>query len=678
MTSRRLSPRTSLSFSHSQSLSPSGRRGTLRSATPAGPDARRYALLGAGALLAVGCAEAPFSIHTQDNDLQTLKPTLARLQQAPVRQGPINGSGHAMVYVFAGPERRGPKEAPPPAEIERTLIGYDLTDGKQVFAVPADVRSRFAVSQGVLCHREGNGELVLREAQTGAVRARVPLEAGETLAGLTADASQIYYVTRAKIAGENRSFLTALALSGQRAWRLPAQGSIGAPAASGGLLALPYSYQDVVVLDARTGTELTRIRQKDEQIGFVRAAPHGFFYGVGSSGVAMLDERSVVGERKDIAYLSPKLGERVRVFLNWDGYRAEQTDFSAFDRNRLLWDTEGEGSKLRFRDSQAVLHSYRFFFAVDTDKGAVKWAYAQPRQNLMASEMNDQVVLYAAQDGELGALSRTSGAKLLAQRLQLKTGQHVLGASFDAEGFAPTAAGAAAPEPVLQVLRGIIFDRDSSFLSVKTFAVQALGGVPGKEATAELIRVVTAEGLPQQLARAAGDVLVQRKEPEVAGLLVAALNQSYDFLEDRRPRGLDTLARAAAAVGAAEAVPVLAQRLADPSTPAAALKDIVAALVQLGGKDALAPLRQTLLVYRSDPMFGSDAAALQRAGEGLLKLGGEGERRLLQFVALEPHTLPALSSHFNKLLLETAQRPPVNTGKPAVKKPFSIDGNSRL
>ena len=148
---------------------------------------RRTALLGAGTLLAIGCAEAPFSLHTQDNDLQTLKPTLARLQQAPVPKAPMNGSGHAMVYVFAGPERRGPKEAAPPAEVERTLIGYDLTDGKQVFAVPAEVRSRFAVAQGVIFHREGASELVLRDAQSGAARARVTLEPGETLAGLTAD-----------------------------------------------------------------------------------------------------------------------------------------------------------------------------------------------------------------------------------------------------------------------------------------------------------------------------------------------------------------------------------------------------------------------------------------------------------------------------------------------------------
>ena len=116
MTTRSVAP---ANFSSCSALSPGSSRARLR----------RTALLGAGTLLAIGCAEAPFSLHTQDNDLQTLKPTLARLQQAPVPKAPMNGSGHAMVYVFAGPERRGPKEAAPPAEVERTLIGYDLTDG---------------------------------------------------------------------------------------------------------------------------------------------------------------------------------------------------------------------------------------------------------------------------------------------------------------------------------------------------------------------------------------------------------------------------------------------------------------------------------------------------------------------------------------------------------------------
>jgi hypothetical protein len=70
-------------------------------------------------------------------------------------------------------------------------------------------------------------------------------------------------------------------------------------------LAVPFRYQELVVLDGHNGQELTRIRQKDEQIGFVRATPTGFFYGVGDKGLAMLSESSVKAEKKTIAYLEP-------------------------------------------------------------------------------------------------------------------------------------------------------------------------------------------------------------------------------------------------------------------------------------------------------------------------------------------------------------------------------------
>lgn len=612
----------------------------------------------------LGCAEAAFSVHTQDNDLTTVKPTVERIKTTKVTPTPRSGTGHALLFVAVGPERRvGQAEAS--ASVEQGLVGYDLTDGKELFSVAADVRSRFVVSQGVVMYREGQSELVLRDVQTGTVRARVPLEPGETLAGLSSDESQLYYVTRAKIGGENKSFLTALLPSGTRAWRLPGKGSMGAPATWGQMVAVPYRYQNAVILDAKTGQELSRIRQKDEQIGFVRESRSGFLYGVGASGAALFNEQSVQGEKKAISYVQPQLGERVRVFLHWDGYRAEQTDFSAFDRNRLLWDVDAQGDKVRFVDDQTVLHSYRFLFGMNAKDGAVRWAYANPRQTLMASELSGDLVLYVAQDGEIGGLRKDSGSKVLSRRLSLRPGQNVIGASFDTAGLAAPTTEVAKAEPVLNVLRGIIFDRDSSFLSVKSFAVQALGSIPGQGAASELVKVITAEGMPSEVTKTAGDVLAQRKDDpkEISALLVAALRQSYDFLEDKRPRGLDVLARVAQSVGAKDAVPVLAERLLDPSTPTAALKDIVVALTKLGGKDALPPLRNALLVYRADPLFASDPDVLRRAGEGLLALGGEPERRLIQYVSMEPHTLPGLATHFRKVLDERAQ--PKAAAKPA-------------
>lgn len=620
--------------------------------------------LGASLLLESGCAEPAFSVHTLDNELKTLQPVLTRLRATPAKP-----PEHAMAYVYAGPERRGDKDL---GQAEKTLYGYDLSTGRLVFATPADVRSRFVSTDGVLAHREGTAEIVLRDAKSGTVRARVALAEGETLAGMAGDGGRIYYVTRVQAdqkKGEtgNRSFVTALDGNGTRLWRVPAPGTVGAPAATGGLLAVPFRYQELVVLDGQNGQELTRIRQKDEQIGFVRATPTGFFYGVGDKGLAMLSESSVKAEKKTIAYAEPKLGDRVRVFLSWDAYRPEQTQFSAFDRNRLLWDAVPTGDKLDFTDGQAVLHSYRFFFDTETQGGRVRWAYAHPRQNIMSSELSPDSVLFVAQDGELGALDRKSGTRVFAGRLELKPGQQVLGATFDTGGGKAQLASAgyeAKPlPPVLDVLHSIVFDKDSSFISVKLFAVQTLGSLPGREAAAELLRIVTAEGLPAQLAKAAGEVLVARRDADTADLLLAALKQNYDFLEDRRARGIDILARVAAAVAAKETVPALAERLLDPNTPAAALKDIVAALTDLGGVGSSRALRDLLLLYRADVSFANDLDPLRKAGEGLVKIEGEAGRRTLLYVSLEPRTMPALSNHFRKLLSDTAARRPETKAK---------------
>lgn len=624
--------------------------------------------------LALGaCAEAPFSVHAEDNDKKALQGVLARLK--PEAPAPRNGSGHAMAYVFAAPEKSAKDGS---SKGERTLYGFDLVDGQQRFAVAADVRSRPVVARGVLAEREGD-ELVLRNPQSGAVRAKVALGEGRPLLlGVAADEQRVYYVTRDgeapgaktdEVRSPRESHVTAVSHDGQRQWSVTAPGSLGAPAVHSGLLVVPFRYQNLVVLDGQTGTELTRVRQKDEQIGFVRQSEDGFSYGVGDRGAALLTERSVNGLKDQEAYFTPKLGDKVRVFLHWDGYRPEQADFSAFDRNRLLWSTERRGDGVGLRDDQAVLHSYRFLFAVDTAGGPVRWAYAQPRHNIMSSDETGAAVLYAAQDGELGALDRKSGARLSRYKLALAAEQQVVGATFDAAGYTGTAAAAEGKTPEAQAatnrgadalaidaLTGIIFDKDSSFIAVKTFAVQQLDTLKSKQATAALLKVVTAEAMPLPVARAAGDALIGRKDREVASMLVQALSERQDFLTDRRPRGIGILAKAAAAMGAKEALPALVTQLRDPTHTPAVQKELVSALVQLGGADAVRPLREFLLLYRSDPSFTAAADPLKAAGEGLLKAGGEPGRRTVYFVAEEPRTLPTLASFYRKLLDDTAQR----------------------
>ena len=120
----------------------------------------------------------------------------------------------------------------------------------------------------------------------------------------------------------------------------------------------------------------------------------------------------------------------------------------------------------------AVLHSYRFFFAFDARAGKLRWVYAHPRTDVVASEDAGTAIVFASADGDVGLIDPMSGAVRVVQR----TGLRVTGASFDADGVT-AGAGAQPPteEEVAHTLEQIVWDHDARFGAVKVFAVDALG-----------------------------------------------------------------------------------------------------------------------------------------------------------------------------------------------------------
>jgi hypothetical protein len=335
----------------------------------------------------------------------------------------------------------------------------------------------------------------------------------------------------------------------------------------------------------------------------------------------------------------------VRTFYYWDGYQLAQTDYSAFDRNRLLWRAEARGDTIGFHGDAAYLHSYRYFFALDAKSGRLRWAYAHPRVDMVSADDVGPVLLFASADGEVGAVDAKTGAV----RLRQKTGLRLAGATFDAEGFE---GGAVTETPsVLGTLQQIVWDRDSRFTAVKIYAVTAIGTLAVKDASAALLKVVLApSGLPPSVQKRAGDELVARKDKDAVPLYLSALAVHEDFLEDKHPHGVDVLARALTALGVKEAVPELARHLTDPATPAPALKEITAALVALGGKEAVHALGEFLMTYRADASFLADPSPLTLAAEGLLALGAVEERRTVKFVAADARTLPPVARYLQKAM----------------------------
>jgi outer membrane protein assembly factor BamB len=541
------------------------------------------------------------------------------------------------------------------------LAAYDLAASKLLWTQPTDVTTRIEVGTEVIVHGSKgtgpNGTLVARDVATGAVLWQHAFASKERLFGYAVDADAVYLVVQSASAiGRPTGGLSSLdARTGVERWHheLPS-GRVAAPAARGGLVAVPLDSQYVLLFDGQSGLELGQVLSTEEAATFVRALPEGMFYG--SRGVFLLGRDTAHGSRRQPGYLSARLPAFVRPVYWYDLYRPEQAEYSAIDRNRILWRVTVDGNRPQFRDGLAFVHDYRFFFAFDAGSGTLRWAYSVPNSDAVASTDSGRAILFVTADGEIGGLDPLTGAQTYEARLP---GETVRGATFDADGFAPpgtTPAGK--PAEMLTALTSIIGDPDQRFPALKLFAIEELGRQPGREITAKLIEILQKEGLEPLAYQKAAEMLVARRDAGSLDLLAAALRAHADYAEKRPAPPVEVLARAVGALGplGRSLAPELAIHLSLPETSPAAAAEICRVLGEIGAQDSLPALRDFLTMYRADASYERDPTALVAAAEGLLKLGGASDRALLLFVAEEPHSASGLRAHLVRALGDTGPR----------------------
>ncbi len=594
------------------------------------------------AVLAGACGgTAAFSLTSDDNDPAKITKAFA-VEKKPTAGKPVNSTGKPLAFMVTV------------AGGKKQLIAWDLAAGKQLWAVPADVASRVVVGSSIIAAREGN-DMVARDVATGRKLWAHPLAAKTTFLGAAADGERVFYVQQDDSTSKRSWELIALGPGGSEIWRASAPGTLGAPAARGGLVYMPFLTQWLTILDAATGAQLARVKESDEAINFVRTTTDGVFYG--SKGVFVLDDKSVAGTRDGADYGTAKLPEEfVRTFYHWDAFSPVQAGYSAYDRNRILWRAKAAKDKgIEFKDDRVVVFTFRFFFGFDAKSGQLVWAHNHPRNDIVSADDVGDAILYVSSEGELGALDMKTGAQLA--QTKLGGDGRVTGATFDADGFLPK--GTAQPAATADALASIVWDKDKRFNGVKLFALNALGTLEGPAVTTALLKVLLDPNSPQPIYARAAEVLVSRRDPAALPQLLDALEVKYDFIAGTKPRAVDVIARALGALGAGakEAVPALVEQLRDPETPAVVVKDVADALGAIGSQDALPALRAFLLVYRSDPMFSSDTSAMSATIDALLKVGGGAERELLYFVAEEDRTDPKVAEYAKRALAQTQSKP---------------------
>ena len=571
-----------------------------------------------------------FSLTAGDNDAALLATTLTH-RHLRDGIGPVALDGHARVFAVTGGS-------------SKQIVGFDLQQGKKLWAVNADVASRISVGGNFIVEVEGK-DIACRDLATGAEKWRHAL--GGALIGVAADADHAYLATNE---GKKDSTLTAYTAStGKVAWSVPVPGPLGAPAAQGGLVFAPFMSQWLSVLDAQTGTQLTRVRGVDEQIGFVETTSDATYFG-STQGVFRLDDKSASGKRSTSTYGRVKLPQQLsKAGYGFDGYDAVEANYSAADRTRILWRSDVKGDTVAFNDGGVAVHYFRFLLGMSPD-GEIRWAYSQPRVDLVGSAHLGSVIAAVSQTGELVALNPATGSVRYRHALSIDAAAPVIGATFDADGWVPPD-GTDEPNASGAALIAIARDHDARFDRIKELAVAALAKLPGAQVTVDLLGLLDDSRAPAKLKDAVATLLVSRHD--IAGLdaLIAALQRHTDIIAGTTAGDVALFARAIGALGPQldaasrpRAVAALAAQLDDPNIDLNDTTSLLSALGKMKSEGAGSAVRRHLLLYRTDPEFAGDHDWSSAVVESLLALGSPADREALRFASDDTRTLPVLAA----------------------------------
>jgi hypothetical protein len=583
------------------------------------------AVVAAVALAACG-PKAAFRLSSDENNAYALREALAR-RELPVSPTPVNGSGQPRVFVLTSGS-------------PRTIVAYDLAAGAVLWKTDADVQSRISVGGDFIVALEGK-QVVARDQGRGAPRWKIDVDG--TFIGVAADAERVYVTNR----DGNTWWLSAYSgSSGAELWSADASGQLGAPAAHGGVVYVPFLAQWLSIVDGRTGKQLTRLRGIDEQISMLRVTSQVAYYG-SKQGVFRLDERSSSGKRTEATYGQVKIPAQLeRTTYGRDAYDPVQQAYTAADRSRVLWSSEATATgPMKLTEDGYAIHYFRYVLGFGTD-GELRWAYSHPRVELVASEHTGYVIAGVSSSGDIVAIDPRTGA--VRARKSLGTTAPVLGATFDADGWAPSNA----PEPVetIGALVTIARDRDARFERVKELAVSALAKIPGAEVTAELLAVLADDRAPVRLKDAVVDALVARRDPASLGVLTEQLAVKTDYLAGTEPDALAPVAKAIAGLASIPLDPTqvpatlaaLQEHLDAPTTSSADLIHVIAAMVAIGGGAERPALASHLLLYHADDDRGGDGSWQKAIVEGLATRSGPQDRVVLRYVARDARSEPGL------------------------------------
>lgn len=543
-----------------------------------------------------------------------------------------------------------PAELPPVAAIvaddpAQGLTVIDPASGAVLGLVRAALASRPVLAGDLVIGRVA-GAVVAWSLQ-GVERWRFPDE-GLDLVGASRDGGRVAVVLGGAGVTRRRGVLRVVeAADGGTVARTEIAHSLGQPTLVGDDVFVPWDGQNLSVLDARTGDEVSRVRSRDDVVGFSLREGHAVYYG--ARALYRLGPESASGTAEGTPHYQPRRDELPGAApFALDAYTSLRPGVDARERVRLVWrpDPALPGVSLLHNTVFALYH--RDVFALDAQTGALRWAHVSPHDLAGVAVVRAGLVIVDDRGGA-ALLAPDDGRARWRQALPAAGPQAVLQLPAD---FSPAPNTDEPPRPLVESLLEAAGGSDARLLPAQLYAARALAALPGAPATAALVAILTRRGLSPELRAVVGEGLVGRTDGTDA--MLEALEHHYDYV-----RGVDVppvgfLARALAHARERRAVSPLVSHLFDPATPTDDLAPIVVALRELGDPSTVHALADFVRLYHADagavaPVGGGDAvfereltdqghlnAAVEQAIETIARAGAAPERALLDRVRVHP------------------------------------------
>jgi outer membrane protein assembly factor BamB len=516
---------------------------------------------------------------------------------------------------------------PPGADVavgvsgKSTLVGITLSGGK-TWSFEHALDSRPAVSGKVVVGL-GTGELFALDSSTGKLLWK--RNAGGRLRGAGDDGvTTVISILPSSGLG---SVVLAIDHEGHVVRQIEDAATIGVPAVVDGYAFLPWQGQYVTIYDLHAGEERARALFRSATSRAFTVGGALFF---GENGVTRFDDSIGLASRSGAS--SVKLPDReLPGAPRWmrPGSDTPLLAAAAHDQVRLYARPTASGAAA-VSGGRYVATYFRVAIGLDATSGAIAWAHAHEAEILGGAAYEGGFALCDAK-GDVTFLDARSGR--VTGKVALE--KPLTSCAVQADAF--TQPGSGKTPSLTEQIAEVARLPDADLVPMQQVLLQELAKIDSPLATRTLIDLAASDRTAPALIEAARAALAARRTG--ADEMLAALDHRYDYLAGTlRPPPVGPLADALAAMKDLRGAPLLAAHLGDPATPPDDVRRAAAALIDLGGKAEIEPIRRFFAQYRGlgEPEVDSAVqAAVVSCAAALIKIGA---RDVVAGAATDPFT----------------------------------------